>query len=197
MRAHVEAALDATVTNLTALRDDPVRLDAVVAGAELLVETFRARGHVWSCGNGGSLCDAAHFTEELSGRFRKDRPALGAVAITDASHLTCTANDLGYDEVFSRFVEANAREGDVLLAISTSGTSPNVVKAAEAARAVGCRVLALTGRVGSPLAELADVEVCTPSGSPWADRAQEQHIVVIHVLVELVERALFPDLYED
>lgn len=196
MREHVQAALDATIGNLTALRADAGRLDAVTAGAALLTGTFRAGGHVWACGNGGSLCDAAHFAEELSGRFRADRPALGAVAITDPAHLTCTANDLGYEQVFSRFVEANARAGDVLLAISTSGTSANVLRAAEAARAVGCRVLALTGRPASPLAALADVEVCTPGGSPWADRVQEQHIVVIHVLVELVERALFPAGYD-
>lgn len=196
MRGHIEAAIDDTVGALTALRADSDRLDAVAAGGRLLADTFRSGGHVWACGNGGSLCDAAHFAEELSGRYRKNRPALGAVAMTDAAHLTCTANDLGYDQVFSRFVEGNARAGDTLLAISTSGTSTTVVRAAEAARAVGCRVLALTGRPASPLGALADVEVCTPVG-PWADRVQENHIVVIHVLVELVERELFPELYED
>jgi D-sedoheptulose 7-phosphate isomerase len=135
------------------------------------------------------MCDAMHFAEELTGRFRRDRRPLAALAISDPGHLTCTANDFGYPEVFARFVQAHGRAGDVLLAISTSGSSANVLAAAEAARERSMPVIALTGRPGSPLARLAQVEVCTPAGR-FADRVQELHIKVIHVLIELVEHGL-------
>jgi D-sedoheptulose 7-phosphate isomerase len=137
------------------------------------------------------MCDAMHFAEELSGRFRDDRPAYAASAISDASHLSCVGNDYGYDQVFSRYVEAHGNAGDVLLAISTSGASRNVVAAARTARARDMRVIALTGRPGTPLESCADIVICTPGGR-YADRVQELHIKVIHILIELVERQLAP-----
>ncbi|MCU0649948.1 MAG: SIS domain-containing protein [Gemmatimonadaceae bacterium] len=186
----VSAALTESAAALDALRRNDATLTAIAAAGAALATAFRAGGRVFCCGNGGSLCDAMHFAEELSGRYREDRPALPAQAISDPGHLTCVGNDYGYDRVFARYVEAHARAGDVLLAISTSGTSTNVVRAAAEARSRGVTVLALTGRTASPLGQLADIEVCTPAGR-YADRVQELHIKVIHILIELVERELF------
>ena len=128
-------------------------------------------------------------------RFRDDRPGYAAMAISDASHLSCVGNDYGYEQVFARFVQAHGREDDVLLAISTSGTSRNVVAAAQAARDLGVRVIALTGRDATPLVQLAEVAIVTPAGR-YADRVQELHIKVIHILIELVERELAPQNYD-
>ncbi|MDT4816302.1 Phosphoheptose isomerase [compost metagenome] len=140
------------------------------------------------------MCDAMHFAEELTGRYRKNRPGIAAVSISDPSHISCVANDFGYDYIFSRYVESHGRAGDVLIAISTSGKSPNVIKAAEAARALGVKVVALTGKPGSALEALADVCICAPGGD-FADRVQELHIKVLHILIELVERKLSPENY--
>ena len=140
------------------------------------------------------MCDAMHFAEELTGRVRKDRPAYAAVAIADPSHLSCVANDFGYDFVFSRYLEAHGRPGDVLLAISTSGTSKNIVKAAEFAKSSGIKVIALTGHEVCRLAELSDFHMATPAGT-FSDRVQELHIKVIHILIELIERSLAPNNY--
>lgn len=181
------SALDALIAN-------PAAVKGIEAAGRLLSRTFRTGGRAFSCGNGGSMCDAMHFAEELSGRYRGDRKALPATAISDPGHLTCTANDYGYEQVFSRYVEAHARAGDCLLAISTSGTSRNVVMAAEKARVLGVKVIALTGHPEMPLGALADVEICTPAGR-FADRVQELHIKIVHILIELVERDLFPENY--
>ena len=181
------AALDALLANDEAL-------SAIVAAGALLATALRAGARVYSCGNGGSMCDAMHFAEELSGRFRDDRPGYAALAISDPSHLTCVGNDYGYERVFARFVEAHGRAGDVLLAISTSGTSRNVVAAVEASKIRGLKVIVLTGRPDTPLARAADVAVVTPGGR-YADRVQELHIKVIHLLIELVERELAPENY--
>ena len=152
---------------------------AVEAGAQAMVKAIRAGGKVISCGNGGSMCDAMHFAEELTGRYRDDRKALPALSISDPSHLSCVGNDQGYEFVFSRFVEAMGRPGDVLLAISTSGNSPNVVRAAEA-------VVGLTGKDGGSLAGLCAVEVRVP-WSGYADRIQEMHIQCIHAFIDHIE----------
>ncbi len=180
-----------------ALRDllaDAATLAALERAGDLLAETFGKGGRVFSCGNGGSMCDAMHFAEELSGRYRDNRKPLAATAISDASHISCVANDYGYAEVFSRYLEAHGRPGDVLLAISTSGKSENVVKAAQLAKAMGVAVIAMTGKRECPLGDLADILLATPAGR-YADRVQELHIKMIHVLIELVERRLFPENY--
>ena len=166
---------------------EPAHLARIAEAAELMAQSLKNGGKILSCGNGGSLCDAQHFAEELSGRYRQDRRALAAIALTDASHLTCVANDYGFEFVFSRFVEALGRPGDVLLAISTSGNSPNILRAAEAAKAAGMTVVALTGKDGGPLAGLSDVEIRVPH-TGFADRIQEVHIKVIHVLILLIEK---------
>jgi D-sedoheptulose 7-phosphate isomerase len=182
-------ALDALLAN------GPMLAEIARAG-ELLAATFAAGGKVYSCGNGGSMCDAMHFAEELTGRYRDDRPGYAATSISDPSHLSCVGNDYGYEQVFARYVAAHGRAGDVLLAITTSGTSKNVVAAAKQARELGVKVIALTGRPGTPISELADVAIVTPGGN-YADRVQELHIKVIHILIELVERKLAPQNYEN
>jgi D-sedoheptulose 7-phosphate isomerase len=166
---------------------EPDNLARIAQAAEIMAASLRGGGKILTCGNGGSLCDAQHFAEELTGRYRGDRPALAAIALTEASHMSCVANDYGYDYVFSRYVQALGRPGDVLLAISTSGNSPNVLKAAEAARAAGMQVVSLTGKDGGLLAALSDVEI-RPPHSGFADRIQEIHIKVIHILILLIEK---------
>lgn len=158
-----------------------------------IVSCFRAAGRLLTCGNGGSMCDAMHFAEELSGRYRKDRPALPAMAISDPSHLTCVANDFGFDQVFARGVEAWGRAGDILLAFSTSGNSPNVIVAAERARSQQMKVIGLVGRDGGKLLPLCDLSIVVPAQT--SDRIQEMHIKIVHIVIELVERELFPQNY--
>ncbi|WP_204378341.1 D-sedoheptulose 7-phosphate isomerase [Hymenobacter lapidarius] len=166
---------------------DPANLARITEAAELFAHSLRNGGKVLTCGNGGSLCDAQHFAEELSGRYRNNRRALAAIALTDASHMTCVANDFGFEFVFSRFVQALGRPGDVLLAISTSGNSPNILRAAEAAKEAGMLVVSLTGKDGGQLAGLSDVEIRVPHFG-YADRIQEVHIKVIHILILLIEK---------
>ena len=194
-KAFVLAALKDARSALDALIANEETLTAVADAANLMAESIEKGGKILSCGNGGSLCDAMHFAEEMTGRYRQNRRAYAATAIADASHIACVGNDYGYDYVFSRYVEAHGRPGDVLLAITTSGTSRNVVKAAEAAKARGVFVVALTGRDRTPITELADIAIVTPAGK-WADRVQELHIKCIHILIELIERELDPQNYE-
>ncbi|MCC3157857.1 D-sedoheptulose 7-phosphate isomerase [Hymenobacter sp. 15J16-1T3B] len=166
---------------------EPQHIQSIERAARLVADSLQQGGKVLTCGNGGSLCDAQHFAEELSGRYRQDRPALAAIALTEASHMTCVANDYGFEFVFSRFVQALGRPGDVLLAISTSGNSPNILRAAEAAKAAGLQVIALTGKDGGQLAALADVEIRAPHHG-YADRIQEIHIKAIHIMIMLIEQ---------
>lgn len=196
MKQHIEASLQEAQSALTALLANPSGLASVEQAARLLIATFEARGRVYSCGNGGSMCDAMHFAEELTGRYRKDRAALGATAISDAGHLTCVGNDHGYENVFSRYIEGHGRAGDCLVALSTSGTSKNIIRAAEAAKAIGMKVIILSGKRSEKLEPLADVYICTPGGT-YADRVQELHIKVLHILIELIERHFFPANYAE
>jgi D-sedoheptulose 7-phosphate isomerase len=168
---------------------NPDSIQSVDKAIRLLAECLRRGGKIIACGNGGSMCDAMHFAEELSGRYRKDRPALAAISISDPSHITCVANDYGFEQVFSRFVEAHGKEGDVLLAISTSGNSENVFRALKVALSKGMFVVGLTGKDGGKIGPLCDVELRAPS-TPFADRAQELHIKIIHSLIEGIEREL-------
>jgi D-sedoheptulose 7-phosphate isomerase len=196
MNKHIGYSLREAKRSLDCLLDDEVTLSAIAAAGQLLIETFEHRGRVFSCGNGGSMCDAMHFAEELTGRYRRDRPPLAAAAISDAGHLSCVGNDLGYVQVFSRYLEAHARSGDCLVALSTSGSSKNVLLAAEVAQSLGVPVIGLTGRRDAALARLCAVHICTPSGQ-FADRVQELHIKVLHILIELVERQFFPENYSE
>jgi D-sedoheptulose 7-phosphate isomerase len=191
---HIEFSLREAQTGLTNLLANPSTLADIERAAQTLITVFEQKGHVYSCGNGGSMCDAMHFAEELTGRYRKDRAALGAAAMSDASHMSCVGNDYGYEYVFSRYIEAHARSGDALLALTTSGTSKNVIRAARAAKELGVHVIILSGKRNSELEALSDVYICTPAGH-FADRVQELHIKVLHILIELVERKFFPENY--
>ena len=161
----------------------------IAQAADLMSQAIQNGGKIISCGNGGSMCDAMHFAEELSGRFRDNRRALAAISISDPSHLSCVSNDYGYDFVFSRFIEGLGQANDVLLGISTSGNSKNVILAVEAAKAKGMKTIVLTGKDGGKLAGLADIEIRAPH-SNFADRAQEIHIKVIHSLILGIEQSL-------
>jgi len=168
---------------------DPTNMSAVAAAAKLLIESVHSGHKIISCGNGGSMTDAMHFAEELTGVFRDRRPAIPAISISDPSHLSCAANDLGFDSVFARYVEALGQEGDSLLAISTSGNSMNIIKAVEAAREKGMKVIGLTGKTGGLLAGMVDTEIRV-KGKKYSDRIQEVHIKILHILVLLIEKGI-------
>ncbi|MCD9524480.1 D-sedoheptulose 7-phosphate isomerase [Photobacterium carnosum] len=169
--------------------NDNKNLADIEAAAKLLADSFKQGGKVLSCGNGGSHCDAMHFAEELTGRYRDDRPGYPGIAISDPSHLSCVSNDFGYEYVFSRYLEAVGAKGDVLFGLSTSGNSANILKAIEAAQAKGMKTIALTGKDGGKMAGLADVEIRVPHFG-YADRIQEIHIKIIHILIMLVEKEM-------
>lgn len=172
---------------LTDFLSDPKQIELVENAATLMATAINDGGKIMSCGNGGSQCDAMHFAEELSGRYRENRPALPAIAISDASHITCVSNDFGYEYVFSRFIEGLGKEGDVLLGLSTSGNSQNVINAFVAAKKKGIKTIAMTGKDGGKLAALADIEIRVPHHG-YADRIQEIHIKVIHIFMMIIER---------
>ena len=167
----------------------PENMKKIAEAIGIMSQALQQGGKIISCGNGGSMCDAMHFAEELSGRYRNNRKALAAVSISDPSHISCVANDYGYDFVFSRYVEGLGNSQDVLLGISTSGNSKNVILAVQAAKALGMKTIVLTGKDGGKLAEIADLEIRAPH-SDYADRAQEIHIKVIHSLIDGIEREL-------
>lgn len=173
---------------LDTVRNDAAFMDAVEAAGIAMCQAIAQGGKIISCGNGGSMSDAMHFAEELSGRYRDDRPGLPAISCSDPSHITCVGNDYGFDQVFARFVQALGQSGDCLLAISTSGNSANVLEAAKAAKAKGMTVIGLTGRGGGALKALCDAAVDVPWNG-YADRVQEVHIKVIHAWIDLIERA--------
>ena len=169
-------------TVLDAFMANPANLEAIETAARLMADALRNGHKIISCGNGGSHCDAMHFAEELSGRYRENRPALAAIAISDPRHLSCVSNDFGYEFVFSRFVEGLGNPGDVLLGISTSGNSANIIRAVEAARQKGMKVVLLTGKEGGKLAGTSDAEIRVAHFG-YADRIQEVHIKVIHLFI--------------
>lgn len=162
-------------------------IDIISDASDLMVSAIKSGGKIISCGNGGSMCDAMHFAEELTGRFRDNRKALPAVSISDPSHISCVGNDYGYDYIFSRYIEALGNSNDILLAISTSGNSKNILEAAKAAKSKGIKIIGLTGKNGGSLAELCDIELRVPH-SGYADRIQEVHIKIIHSLIHCIEK---------
>nr|WP_086941227.1 D-sedoheptulose 7-phosphate isomerase [Thaumasiovibrio occultus] len=185
----IRGELEEAAKVLNAFLSDPKNIADIEAAARLLAESFKAGGKVLSCGNGGSHCDAMHFAEELTGRYRENRPGYPGIAISDPSHLSCVSNDFGYDFVFSRYLEAVGREGDVLFGLSTSGNSGNIIKAIEAAKDKGIKTIALTGKDGGKMAGMADIEIRVPHFG-YADRIQEVHIKIIHILIMLVEKEM-------
>lgn len=159
--------------------------------ADKLVELYRTNGKALACGNGGSHCDAMHFAEELTGRYKKDRVPLGAIALGDPSHVTCTGNDFGFNEIFSRQVQGLGRQNDILLAISTSGNSQNVINAVHTAKhRQNMYTVGLLGNDGGQLKDLVDIAIIVPSDN--TSRIQEVHTIIIHSVIEMVEEELFP-----
>jgi len=185
----VQQELCEALDTLNHFMSDENCLEGVVSAADLIVNAFQSNGKVITCGNGGSHCDAMHFSEELTGRYRENRPPYPAIAISDPSHLSCVSNDYGYEYVFSRYIEALGRKGDVFFGISTSGNSKNIVQAVKAARVCEMRVILLTGNDGGKLAGEADVEIRVPHIG-YADRIQEVHIKIIHILINLIEKGM-------
>ncbi len=172
----------------------PETLDRLEAFSQMLIECVESGGRVFACGNGGSHCDAMHFAEELTGRYRKDRRPIGALALGDPSHVTCVSNDYGFEHIFSRQLEGLGRSGDLLIGLSTSGNSKNVIMAFEVAKAQGIKTVALLGRDGGALKSVADLAIVVPAQT--SDRIQEIHIKLIHTVIETLERKLFPEHYQ-
>ena len=172
---------------------DPEQLAKCEAFTKLVVETVRGGGNLFACGNGGSHCDAMHFAEELTGRYQKDRSPVGALALGDPSHVTCVSNDYGFEHIFSRQLQGLGRSGDLLIGLSTSGNSKNVINAFLAAKKIGIRTVALLGKTGGELKDMADLSIVVPAQT--SDRIQEVHIKLIHTVIESLEREIFPENY--
>ncbi|PMO34806.1 phosphoheptose isomerase [Vibrio sp. 10N.222.52.B12] len=185
----IRSELNEAAEVLNKFLSDDHNIVQIEAAAKMIADSFKQDGKVLSCGNGGSHCDSMHFAEELTGRYRENRPGYAGIAISDPSHLSCVSNDFGYDFVFSRYVEAVGRKGDVLFGLSTSGNSGNILKAIEAAQAKGMKTIALTGKDGGKMAGLADIEIRVPHFG-YADRIQEVHIKIIHIIIQLIEKEM-------
>jgi D-sedoheptulose 7-phosphate isomerase len=194
MSSYILSSLQDAHKTLTTFIENKENITKIDQAINTFVTSFKNGGAVFSCGNGGSMCDSLHFAEELTGRYRKDRAPLPATGISEAGHITCIANDFGFDHIFSRFVEAWGKKNDTLLAISTSGNSANVIKAVEVARSKGMKVVGLLGKDGGKLKSMVDVALVIDC--PITDRIQEVHIKCIHIFIEGIERELFPENYK-
>jgi D-sedoheptulose 7-phosphate isomerase len=193
MQSEIKGFLTTAKSALDELLANASALVAIQQFAELLIATFQSGHKVYSAGNGGSHCDAMHFAEEWTGRYRKDRKPMPALAFSDPSHITCTSNDYGFEHVFERMVDAFGEKDDVFLAITTSGNSKNLIFACEAAKRKGMKVVGLLGKGGGAIAKLCDISIIVPGDT--SDRIQELHIKIIHIAIECAERRLFPELY--
>lgn len=191
--SYIQFSLQEAQKTLNTFVEDSANVALIDQAVNTFVNSFKNNGRVFSCGNGGSMCDSLHFAEELTGRYRKDRAPLPATGISEAGHITCIANDFGFEHIFSRFIEAWGQKDDVLLAISTSGNSANVIKAVEVAKSKGMKVVALLGKDGGKLKSMVDVPLIV--NNPITDRIQEVHIKCIHIFIEGIERQLFPENY--
>lgn len=189
----IQNSLTEAQQTLNTFVSDEKNVKLIGDAVQTFVDSFRNKGRVFSCGNGGSMCDSLHFAEELTGRYRKDRAPLPATGISEAGHITCIANDFGFDYIFSRYVDAWGDKNDTLLAISTSGNSNNIIKAVEVAKSKGMKVVGLLGKDGGKLKSMVDVPIIVDS--PITDRIQEVHIKCIHIFIEGIERQLFPENY--
>jgi D-sedoheptulose 7-phosphate isomerase len=193
MSSYILSSLQDAHKTLTTFIENKENITKIDQAINIFVSSFQNGGAVFSCGNGGSMCDSLHFAEELTGRYRKNRAPLPATGISEAGHITCIANDFGFEYIFSRYVEAWGKKGDTLLAISTSGNSANVIKAVEVAKAKGMKVVGLLGKDGGKLKSMVDVALVIDC--PITDRIQEVHIKCIHIFIEGIERQLFPENY--
>ncbi len=190
---HILASLQEAKECLDSFLNDSSSAQKIEQFVDLLVETFQSGHKVYSAGNGGSHCDAMHFAEEWTGRYRKDRKPMPALAFSDPSHITCTSNDYGFEHIFERMVDAFGEPGDVFLAITTSGNSKNLILAAEVAKRKGMKVVGLLGKNGGGMKAFCDIPIIVPGAT--SDRIQELHIKIIHIAIECAERRLFPELY--
>ena len=186
-------ALHEAQTVLAEFSQNPEQIRKCAEFSGRLIKTFQNGGNLFTCGNGGSHCDAMHFAEEFTGRYRKDRKPLGALALGDPSHVTCVSNDYGFADIFARQLQGLGRKGDLLVGLSTSGNSENVVRAFSVARERGIGTVALLGRDGGKLRGMADLAIVVPAQT--SDRIQEMHIKIIHTVIETVEREIFPENY--
>ena len=186
-------SLKDTTANFAAFLHDETNAERILQVSQKIFEIFENGNKVLVCGNGGSSTDAMHFAEECTGRFRGDRKALPAISLTDPSHITCVANDFGFEEIFARSVEAYGKPGDLLIVISTSGDSPNILRAVEKAQEMGLSVFALLGKKGGKINGKCDFQIIAPGKT--TDRIQEIHIAVLHIIIETVERIMFPENY--
>lgn len=189
MKNLIRESSQAILKEVDSFWSNPETIEVIERAAVLLSDSLKKGYKIISCGNGGSLCDATHFAEELTGRYRKNRTSLPAISINDPAYITCVGNDFSFDEIYSRYVEGVGCEGDVLLAISTSGNSSNIVKAAESAHLKKMKVLALTSTGDNRLSALSDIVIAAPKVD-FSDRVQEIHIQVIHILIQAIEKQL-------
>ena len=191
--AEIKAELQEAADLLDKFMNDEKNIQLIQDAALLIANSFKQGGKVLSCGNGGSHCDAMHFAEEFTGRFRKDRKALPSISISDSSHITCVGNDYGFDFIFAKGVEAFGQEGDFFFGISTSGNSKNVIEAVKMAKKKNLKTVALLGKDGGKLKGECDYEFIIPGET--SDRIQEVHMMILHIIIEGVERVLFPENY--
>lgn len=189
MKNLIRESSQAILKEVDSFWSNPETIEVIERAAILLSDSLKKGNKIISCGNGGSLCDATHFAEELTGRYRKNRTSLPAISINDPAYITCVGNDFSFDEIYSRYVEGVGCEGDVLLAISTSGNSSNIVKAVESAHLKKMKVLALTSTGDNRLSALSDIVIVAPKVD-FSDRVQEIHIQVIHILIQAIEKQL-------
>ncbi len=189
MQTKILQAVDDGVRAIEFLKK-PESLVFIQNAARVIADCFRSGNKLLIAGNGGSLCDAMHFAEELTGIFRHKRKALPAIALSDPGHLSCMANDVGYHDVFSRAVEALGREGDVFVALTTSGNSQNLIHAVETAKAMGLKTVSFLGKTGGKLKGVSDLEWII-DGFSYSDRIQEAHMTAIHIIIEMIEHELF------
>ncbi len=171
---------------LNKIIDDKLVINSISEASQIMINSIKKEKKIISCGNGGSMCDAMHFAEELTGKFREERKSLPAISISDPSHITCVGNDYGFDKIFSKYLEGIGKSGDTLLAISTSGNSENIINAAKYCSENNINVVSLTGNNGGELSKYSDVEIRVPHFG-YSDRIQEIHIKIIHILILLIE----------
>lgn len=190
----IKDALGAAQETLNKFIADETNIELISSAINTFTSTIKSDGRILACGNGGSMCDSMHFIEELTGRYRKDRDPICGISMGDPGHITCVSNDYGFEYIFSRNVQAWGRDGDTLLAISTSGNSQNVINAVEVAKKKGMKVVGLLGKDGGKLKDMVDVPLIIDC--PVTDRIQEIHIKLIHIFIEGIERQIFPDHYQ-
>lgn len=194
MRHEIENAVADAIRAAEFLRQ-PASLEFIERASLLIADCFQQGGKILIAGNGGSLCDAMHFAEELTGVFRGKRKALPAIALSDPGHLTCVGNDIGFDEVFARHLEALGRNGDILIAMTTSGNSPNILKACQRANEMEIKTIAFLGKTGGKMCGMCNLEWIVP-GFAYSDRIQEAHMAAIHIIIEMVEKLLFSPVFQ-